>query len=290
MSKLLELAGKEKDREKALWAEAKKVVPEQFQAFVLGLEQGKKLSDSEVKDAKLTELGCYAWKGKTYIKQVLPYMSVDGRVTWAQSEGEMEIISQPIEIMGEYFMKATVKTARGTATGFAKINFGGPGVDTTNPVENSETSAVGRALGFLGYGIFGGLGIASYEEVAAAISEREEGKAPDKKDTGKAAETKAGSQPKAEDKAKTEGSSGPTGTEKEEASTFTLLEATSDTSPKGKKYVLAVLSGGGGATIKAYATEEKTMEAIKKTELNKQIKVKLAPGPRGTTLIKELVA
>jgi len=57
--------------------------------------------------------------------------------------------------------------AVGTAT--ADISTGARAVDATNPVENAETSAVGRALGFYGYGTLQGQsGIASAEEVKDA--------------------------------------------------------------------------------------------------------------------------
>jgi hypothetical protein len=45
-------------------------------------------------------------------------------------------------------------------------------VDESNPLENAETSAVGRALGFLGYGVYG-TGIASADEVLQAQALRQ---------------------------------------------------------------------------------------------------------------------
>ena len=58
-------------------------------------------------------------------------------------------------------------TLLGSATAHARVFLGGDGVDATNPLENAETSAVGRALGFLGYGLYG-TGMASVEEVLRA--------------------------------------------------------------------------------------------------------------------------
>ena len=53
-------------------------------------------------------------------------------------------------------------------TGFAQETMGRGMVNNTSHIENCETSAVGRALGFLGLGINGG-GICSAEELANAV-------------------------------------------------------------------------------------------------------------------------
>ena len=67
--------------------------------------------------------------------------------------------------VGKIIFKATVKTLRGEATGHAAA-YDKTNIDKTAPYENAETSAVGRALGFLGYGLV--TGIASAEEVTEA--------------------------------------------------------------------------------------------------------------------------
>lgn len=110
----------------------------------------------------------------------LPYMSVDGRVKMALDEHreqnaslviQTEFESEPVS--GQLLCRATVTSALlGTAIAHARVFLNGAGVDATNPMENAETSAVGRALGFLGYGLYGS-GIASAEEVQLAIAQRE---------------------------------------------------------------------------------------------------------------------
>lgn len=57
------------------------------------------------------------------------------------------------------------------ATGYAHEKEGSSSINRTSAVENCETSAVGRALGFLG--LTGGASIASYEEVANAKMQQE---------------------------------------------------------------------------------------------------------------------
>ena len=70
-------------------------------------------------------------------------------------------------------MKATIYYPDGriASSGHAKEDMDGSRINQRNHVENCETSAVGRALGFLGIGISEG-SIASYEEVANAIANK----------------------------------------------------------------------------------------------------------------------
>lgn len=107
-----------------------------------------------------------------------PYMKVDGRVAMARDEHRE--LGKRLDIMKATFdtvfdtpmCQVTVYSEIfGMATGTSKVFIGGRGVDQTNPLENAETSAVGRALGFMGYGLLGG-GIASAEEVEQAIQEQ----------------------------------------------------------------------------------------------------------------------
>lgn len=58
------------------------------------------------------------------------------------------------------------------STGIAYEREGSTNINATSYIENCETSAVGRALGFLGYGIDDSLGSAN--EVANAILQQEE--------------------------------------------------------------------------------------------------------------------
>lgn len=67
-------------------------------------------------------------------------------------------------------------------TGFAQEEKGKGLVNGTSYIENCETSAVGRALGFLGLGLEGG-GICSAEELANAITAQNQNASATKKDT-----------------------------------------------------------------------------------------------------------
>lgn len=70
---------------------------------------------------------------------------------------------------GTVTMRTTIKDEKGTVlgTGFAQEKESSSFINKTSFIENCETSAVGRALGFVGIGIDGSM--ASAEEVANAI-------------------------------------------------------------------------------------------------------------------------
>lgn len=70
---------------------------------------------------------------------------------------------------GVVVMQATITDDNGdiVATGIASEREGSTMINKTSYIENCETSAVGRALGFAGFGI--DASIASAEEVATAI-------------------------------------------------------------------------------------------------------------------------
>ncbi len=70
-------------------------------------------------------------------------------------------------------VKATIENEEGRviATGLAEEVRGSTNINSTSALENCETSAVGRALAFLG---FGGTEIASADEVVNAINQQAE--------------------------------------------------------------------------------------------------------------------
>lgn len=107
------------------------------------------------------------------------YITVDGRIQMATDEctreGQLlQIETSFEEVFGKPMAKATVRTNRGTSSAHAEVFFDATiGPDSTNPLSCAETSAVGRALGFLGFNLFGG-GIASAEEVERALDKQGE--------------------------------------------------------------------------------------------------------------------
>ena len=70
-------------------------------------------------------------------------------------------------------MKATIRDSKGAvaSTGFAQEDRSSSMINKTSYVENCETSAVGRALGFLGIGVESS--IATAEEVSLAIAKQD---------------------------------------------------------------------------------------------------------------------
>lgn len=83
---------------------------------------------------------------------------------------EIAAMEGPVVIMkakAGYYREDGTEVILGT--GLAREERGKGLVNTTSHIENCETSAVGRALGFMGLGINGG-GICSAEELANAVT------------------------------------------------------------------------------------------------------------------------
>lgn len=115
-------------------------------------------------------------KGKEYAE--VPQRVKAFRSVFPHGTIETEII----KLDGEFVvMKATVKNgdellSTGTAFEERKSSF----VNKTSYIENCETSAVGRALGFCGFGIDNS--IASAEEISNAINQQADNKPSTQKD------------------------------------------------------------------------------------------------------------
>lgn len=111
-----------------------------------------------------------------------PYMTVAGRVAMAVDEhasvgGKIHFHKPTFETVGDRLLCCATVTSdiRGTGSGTAEVIFNSKNpAERSNPFECAETSAIGRALGFLGYGTL--MGLASYDEVRKAIDNQSSSK------------------------------------------------------------------------------------------------------------------
>lgn len=115
------------------------------------------------------------------------YFDVAARIVMArrwhmQQEAEMILEAKTLNAEGnpapERFFLCAVRlqsSILGPAIGYATADLSeaGSGADRTNPIENALTSAMGRALGELGFGLIPGSGqVASADEVSTALDRK----------------------------------------------------------------------------------------------------------------------
>jgi hypothetical protein len=99
------------------------------------------------------------------------YMTVARRVELARQEKALESIETQVLSHTPVVVRAAVKIKGQTFTGISSVNPDSNRIiERDNPYEVAETSAVGRALGFAGYGIVDS--IASADEMARVTSPR----------------------------------------------------------------------------------------------------------------------
>jgi hypothetical protein len=100
------------------------------------------------------------------------YVDVAERVRLCNADQGFSMLCQErYQIEGRHFFSVTILVKDKQYIGDAEIKFGAPknSPDGTNPVECAQTSALGRALGFAGYGTLES--IASADEVLRALAE-----------------------------------------------------------------------------------------------------------------------
>jgi hypothetical protein len=110
-----------------------------------------------------------------------PYMNVDGRLAMACADhlkSGMTLDIMPAQVLvnddRELTLQVTiVSSIYGQRSGTATSYRGGGGIEAQHPWEIAETSAIGRALATMGYGLLPGSGLASAEDMQRALADDE---------------------------------------------------------------------------------------------------------------------
>lgn len=172
-------------REEQMRIAAEKAIPAEYRDFLVFIEENEPIlnGEPELKKGEKLPPGVFTWKGRTYVKVKAPYMVVAGRVKWFTDDHKKagakysvttniteikEMLANGQPVPPNFPLITRVESELyGTAEGFATIQFSERGANATHPLENAETSSLGRALAKLGYGLIGP-GLASAEEIEEA--------------------------------------------------------------------------------------------------------------------------
>lgn len=137
-----------------------KVAHEEFADYVLALAQRKKTDEG--------------WQTTEH-----PYMTVDGKLAMANQDharlAKRLDFSSPLILVDNdeqlTLMVTVTSEMYGTRHGIATSRrIGGSEIERLFPWEVAETSAIGRALSAMGYGLFPGSGLASADDMLRASS------------------------------------------------------------------------------------------------------------------------
>lgn len=127
---------------------ARKLIPDEYQEFLMGMEKLVPLCMEKVPiDNEAASLGIVQEEHGTYVRVEIPYLSIEGRILIAREEHKK--LGKKLDITSVMSRNAIVATVvsevYGSATGTAACS-------NENGISDAETLAIERALGFLGYG------------------------------------------------------------------------------------------------------------------------------------------
>jgi len=137
-----------------------KVRHEDFVDYVIGLEKKRRIGDE-------------------WVTSETAYMSVDGKLAMANEDhrlqGKRLDFEDPIVLLDNdeqlTLMVTVVSEVYGRRHGIATSRkIGGSPVEREFPWEVAETSAIGRALSAMGYGLLPGAGLASAEDMERVMA------------------------------------------------------------------------------------------------------------------------
>jgi len=126
-----------------------------------------------------TAKGVAEWHGKkvpvTFLSGV-PYMDVATKIALAHEDGGFSEVSHEFLKVGEKdVVRICIEFKGQRFYGSAMVKWGGKNADATDPVENAETSAKGRALSAAGYQISS---VASADDMERLVDRTVEAEAP----------------------------------------------------------------------------------------------------------------
>lgn len=111
------------------------------------------------------------------------YMTVARRLELAQEQKALDAVETDVLSFDPVVVRAKVTIKGKVYTGISAVSLDSPRlIEKQNPYEVAETSAVGRALGFAGFGLIES--VASADEMVRAMARRADGGIQEESDEG----------------------------------------------------------------------------------------------------------